>query len=97
MNVGQAMINPAIIGAGLGAGVGVIQKAGHDPNHSVTQSAMTGAEWGLGLGATFVAARVGFASKKVGYLTNPFSTNKIDTTGMGSDTIKALKAFGGSV
>jgi hypothetical protein len=96
MNVGQVMLNPALIGAGLGGGVGMVQKYGHDnPGYSVTDSIMTGAEIGLGLGAGYVAIKTGFASKKVGYLTNPFKSGpSVDTTGMTAQQIQALKMFG---
>lgn len=93
MNVGQYMLNPALVGAGLGASIGAVQKYGHDSNQSVTESALTGAGWGLGVGATYIAARTAFASKKVGQLTNPFRT-QMDTTGMSADQIKALKMWG---
>lgn len=94
MNVGQYLLNPALVGAGLGASVGAVQKFGHDSNHSVSESALTGAGWGLGLGATVAAARIGFASKKVGQLTNPFKTPTMDTTGMTPQQVAALKMWG---
>lgn len=94
MHVGQVMLNPAIAGAAIGAGIGVVQKAGHDSSTPIGESALTGAEWGLGAGAAYVAIKTGMASKKVGYLTNPFRTSSMDTTGMTPDTIKALKSWG---
>ena len=94
MNVGQVMINPAIVGAALGTSIGAVQKYGHDSDTSVVDTAVKGGELGLGLGALFVGAKVAFASKKVGRLTNPFSTSKVDTTGMSADAIKALKSWG---
>lgn len=94
MNVGQYLLNPALVGAGLGASVGAAQKYGHDSNHSISESVITGAELGLGLGAAVVAAKVGFASKKVGQLTNPFKTSSMDTTGMTPQQVAALKMWG---
>lgn len=94
MHVGQVLLNPAIAGAALGAGIGVVQKAGHDSSTPIGESALTGAEWGLGLGAAYVAVKTGMASKKVGRLTNPFSTSKVDTNGMSADQVNVLKSWG---
>lgn len=94
MNVGQAVLNPALIGASLGVGIGTVQKYGHDSSTPISEYATTGAEIGLGLGAVFAATKIAVASKKVGKLTNPFSTSSIDTTGMSPDTIRALKSWG---
>ena len=94
MHVGQVLLNPAIAGAALGAGIGVVQKAGHDSSTPIGESALTGAEWGLGLGAADVAVKTGMASKKVGRLTNPFSTSKVDTKGMSADQVNVLKSWG---
>lgn len=94
MNVGQVMINPAIIGGALGTSIGAVQKYGHDSDTNVTDTALKGAELGLGLGALYVGAKVAFASKKVGKLTNPFSTQRMDTTGLSEDAVKALKGWG---
>lgn len=94
MNVGQVMINPAIVGAAIGTSIGAAQKYGHGSDTSVVDTAIKGGEVGLGLGALYVGAKIAFASKKVGKLTNPFSTSKVDTTGMSEDAIKALKSWG---